>query len=46
MEECWAIIICYRSQVAVAAVDDNGIVVIGGCTKGGNGAELNVGHPL
>ena len=28
-----------RSHMAVAAVDDNTIVVIGGCTKGGSSAE-------
>ena len=39
MEECWVIIICYRYLVAVAAVDDNAVVVIGRCTKGGSSAD-------
>ena len=30
-----------RCLVAVAAVDDNAIVFIGGCTKGGSSAECN-----
>ena len=35
-----------RSCVAVAAVGDNAIVVIGGCTKGGSKAELYVSAVL
>ena len=36
MEEDWVIIICYKFSVAVAAIYNNAIVVIGGCTEGGN----------
>ena len=35
-----------RYFVAVAAVDDNAIVVIGGCTKEGSKVELNISHLL
>ena len=32
--------------VAVAAVDDNAVFVIEGCTKEGSKAELNISHLL
>ena len=35
-----------RCLVAVAAVDNNAIVVIGGCAKEGSKVKLNISHLL